>query len=120
MSCACGCVEVVFRKKSPHTGKYCADCGKWLQWVKNPWQTFIWPVGKTHKGKLLSVILAEDPDYLEWAANNMSGTLQRRAKEALANVNEPIEKIRIEEPVPEPAPEAQQTELSLDDDDLPW
>lgn len=26
-------IEKVYKKKGPHTGEYCVNCGKWLRWV---------------------------------------------------------------------------------------
>ena len=29
----CGCVRGYVRRVEPHTGLYCAGCGKWLAWL---------------------------------------------------------------------------------------
>ena len=29
----CKYIEKVYKKKGPHTGEYCGNCGKWLRWV---------------------------------------------------------------------------------------
>jgi hypothetical protein len=42
-------------------------------------------VGTKHKGHTLISILVNDRRYLEWAAENMSGALQKRAQEALGS-----------------------------------
>jgi hypothetical protein len=31
--CRCGCDETILAWKSPHVGRYCANCGRWLGWV---------------------------------------------------------------------------------------
>jgi hypothetical protein len=31
--CRCGCGETILAWKSPHVGRYCAHCGRWLGWV---------------------------------------------------------------------------------------
>jgi hypothetical protein len=84
MSCpSCGSVEVTQKHSGKHTGEYCGVCDRWLRWVPGDWKEFIWPVGQKHKGQTLNMIVYNDRRYLEWAAENMTGTLQKRAKQAL-------------------------------------
>ena len=83
MTCSCGSIETVQRPQGKHIGEYCSGCDTWIRWVPQSWQKFVWPIGKTHKGELLSVILAKDRPYIEWAAGNIQGSLQKRAQEAL-------------------------------------
>lgn len=79
----CGSKDRIKKEKGPHTGEYCSDCGKWIRWIPKPWQEFVWPVGSTHKGKLLSNIVRHDRRYLIWASENLKGNLKERAVEAL-------------------------------------
>lgn len=81
---SCGSTGTVQRKQGKHIGEYCAGCDKWIRWVSGDWRSFIWPVGSKHKGQTLAMILLNDRPYLEWAAENMTGSLQKRAREALA------------------------------------
>lgn len=83
---SCGSTEFYTKKSGPHVGKYCANCDAWKCWIPGNWREFVWPIGKTHKNKKLGDIVKTDRRYLEWAAENLKGTLQRRAKEALENV----------------------------------
>jgi hypothetical protein len=84
MGCpSCGCIEKVQKAQGKHIGEYCADCDKWLRWIPQDWKDFIWPIGAKHKGQKLSAILLNDQPYLEWAAQNVSGSVQRRAQQAL-------------------------------------
>lgn len=80
---SCGNAEFYKKTSGPHIGEYCIKCGTWKRWVPKNWQEFIWPIGKLHKNKKLADILKSDRSYLEWAAENLKGSLQRRAKEAL-------------------------------------
>ncbi len=76
--------------EGPHYAKtVCGDCGKLLKWEPNPdrpsvLHRFFKPVGdsggneydyeccfgKKHRGELLSAIVEEDPEWLEWIADN--------------------------------------------------
>jgi hypothetical protein len=82
---SCGGDEFYTKKNGPHRGKYCTGCGAWKCWIPGNWQDFIWPIGKTHKNKKLGDIIQVDRRYVEWAAENLKGSLQKRAKEALEN-----------------------------------
>jgi hypothetical protein len=86
-ACSCGNTEKIQKKQGQHLGEYCSLCSKWVRWVPQDWKKFIWPVGTKHKGQLLSDILVKDRPYLEWAAQNTTGTLQKRAKEALGSIS---------------------------------
>lgn len=80
----CGATERHTKKKGPHTGEYCVSCGNWFRWVRGPWQDFVWPVGSKHRGRKLVDILRLDPEYLEWATENIKkNRLKEVAKEAL-------------------------------------
>lgn len=86
MACpSCGSIETTKKSVGPHMGEYCTSCDRWLRWVPQDWKKFIWPVGTKHKGHTLISILVNDRRYLEWAAENMSGALQKRAQEALGS-----------------------------------
>lgn len=86
---SCNNLDSVKRPVGKHIGEYCSNCDKWLRWVPQDWRGFIWPVGTKHKGHTLISILINDRRYLEWAAENMSGPLQKRAQEALASSEPP-------------------------------
>lgn len=83
----CGAVqrETILMESGPHYAKeICGDCGKFFKWIKNPdrelvLHKFFKPVGESgghefdyecsfgkHRGELLSEIVEEDPEYLEW------------------------------------------------------
>ena len=81
----CQSNNTVQSRRGPHIGEYCADCGAHIRWVPQGLESFIWPVGTKHKGKLLLEILKTDRRYLEWAAENMTASpgLCKRAREAL-------------------------------------
>jgi len=81
--CSCGSNRSVQRASGQHIGEYCAVCDKWLRWIPQDWSKFVWPVGAKHKGKTLAFIVQNDRPYVEWAAKEMKGTLQKRAQEAL-------------------------------------
>ena len=80
---SCGSVEITQKRSDKHMGEYCGMCDRWLRWAPGDWKEFIWPVGQKHKGHTLNMIVYNDRRYLEWAAENMTGTLQKRAKQAL-------------------------------------
>lgn len=131
MSCPdCGCKEKDYRKNGPHVGEYCTECGKWLQWISQALEDFVWPVGAKHRGKKIMQILKEDPSYLMWAAENMSAkNLRERAKQALEHIDWPKPP---SEPLPPPPKsilpkknvEPRQINMPLpglpDDDEVPW
>lgn len=27
------CVNFIYKENGPHIGKYCKDCGKWIEWI---------------------------------------------------------------------------------------
>jgi hypothetical protein len=82
--CTCGDDNVVTRRSGPHVGEYCASCCKWLRWVPQGIENFVWPIGAKHKGTLILTIARIDRPYLEWAAKELSSpTLKAKAKEAL-------------------------------------
>lgn len=80
----CNCTQVTIKDKGPHRGEFCSECGTWIRWVKKPVGEFVWPIGSKHKGKMIKDILQRDQEYLEWASNNLDGSLARVAKEALS------------------------------------
>lgn len=92
-TCSCGNTEKIQRRQGQHLGEYCSQCGRWIRWVPQDWKKFVWPVGDKHKGQLLSDILVNDKPYLEWVSQNITGTLQKRAKEALESVKTPVPNI---------------------------
>jgi len=47
------------------------------------WQSFIWSIGRVHKGRKLGTILKIDRQYVVWAAKNVIGIHKQMAKEAL-------------------------------------
>ena len=88
MSCpSCGSEDIVQKFQGKHLGNYCGSCGRWLKWVSQDWKSFIWPVGAKHKSQTLTMIALNDRPYLVWAAENLTGTLQKRAIEALEATN---------------------------------
>jgi hypothetical protein len=89
MTCSCGCTETIQKPQGQHIGEYCSGCDKWIRWVPRSWQEFVWPIGKTHKSETLKDILIKDRPYLEWAAGNLQGSLQKRAQEALNSTKTP-------------------------------
>lgn len=117
----CSATEFYTKTSGPHIGKYCAVCDAWVCWVPKKWQDFVWPIGKAHRGKKLGDIVKTDRSYLEWARENLKGSLQKKANEALKSIN-------IEIPVKRRGPAQQQDlfenpEESTDDinvRDLPW
>jgi len=89
MGCVkCGSLhqKTIKMSEGPHYAKtVCGDCGKFFKWLKNPdrelvLHKFFKPVGesgghefdyecmfgKKHRGRLLSEIAVEDPEWLEW------------------------------------------------------
>jgi hypothetical protein len=71
-----------------HIGEYCAACHRWLRWVAQSIDQFIWPIGAKHKGTPILHIAKTDRPYLEWAAQNISSPkLRERAREALNHVD---------------------------------
>jgi uncharacterized protein (DUF3820 family) len=82
--CTCGCAETKQEKRGPHLGDFCAGCGKWLRWLpqnSDNWREFVMPFGK-YRGFTLANIALDDPEYLTWAAEKLTGTIQRRCKQA--------------------------------------
>ena len=124
MSCpSCGSEDVVQKYQGKHLGNYCGSCNRWLTWVPQGWKTFIWPVGSKHKGQTLAMIALNDRPYLEWAAENMTGTLQKRAQEALESTkgNQPVSKLPKEKDVLDKIEERFKREQpKSEDNDLPW
>ena len=121
MPCSsCGSVETVQKSNGKHLGEYCAGCDKWIRWVPQDWKNFIWPVGNKHKGHTLISILVNDRPYLEWASQNMSGSLQKRAQEALnsSGVPEPVRKDSEEMDAFDRL--SRHSKSSDDWDDVPW
>ena len=113
MGCAaCGTDNVVTRRSGPHLCEYCGQCGRWLRGLPQhrSIEEFVWPVGAKHKGRTLGDIFLHDLPYLKWAANNMQGNLQRKAKEIL-------EQKGVLTP---PPPAEPQTPAPSDSEDLPW
>jgi len=128
MSCpSCGSEDVVQKYQGKHLGNYCESCGRWLTWVAQGWKSFTWPVGAKHRGQTLAMIALNDRPYLIWAAENMEGTLQKRAIEALeatsgikTDIVAPCEKdisTKIEEGFKKELPKL---ESEGKDSDLPW
>ena len=79
--------ERIFKDGSRHIESTCAVCGKYIKFeptIKSDKELAIWimPIGK-HKGKGLNDIAALDPNYLQWASENLSGNVQRRINEFL-------------------------------------
>jgi hypothetical protein len=99
MVCSCGCTETIQKPQGKHIGEYCSGCDKWIRWVPQGWQSFVWPIGRTHKGETLKAILIKDRPYLEWAAGNLQGSLQKRAQEALnsTKTSGPTQSVSVEE-----------------------
>ena len=73
--------ETYTAQKAAHLGLYCPACG-WLKWIAQPWQNFHMPIGK-YRRKTLLEIKKIDPEYLAWCAENLAGSIARRAKEAI-------------------------------------
>ena len=126
MSCSScsSTADTVKRPVGKHIGEYCSECDRWLRWIPQDWKNFIWPIGKKHKGHTLISILVNDKPYLVWAARDMSGTLQKRAQEALDSTmtSEDVPKDSEEQDAFDrlsrhSAPREEQPELR---DDLPW
>jgi endogenous inhibitor of DNA gyrase (YacG/DUF329 family) len=58
----------------------CASCGKFIEWgriVEN--DNFIMPFGKYRGSRLIDL----ETDYLQWMADNMKGSLRKRAIEVM-------------------------------------
>lgn len=118
----------VYRKKSgPHLGEYCKECDRWIRWVPQGLKGFVWPIGAKHRGDTLQKIADTDPDYLRWAAENLSSpSLKKKAQEALRELIPSAQGGSIEEKEEKDSTGAQQTDLfdptmeDLDDEDVPW
>ena len=109
----CDSPKVIQRKSGTQTGEYCGDCGKWIRWVPiGSIEDFVWPVGSKHKGKTLGTIVKIDPDYLKWAAENMTASknLKKRATEILEKYNL----------IPKAAPHVPINSPQTDTDTSPW
>lgn len=125
MACSsCNGERTVKKPVGKHIGEYCASCNKWIRWVPQDWKNFIWPVGTKHKGHTLISILINDRKYLEWAAENMTGHLQKRAQEALASSEPPSTTQQDPEEMDTVDRISRHTlpreEPVRSDDDLPW
>jgi len=119
-----------YRKKSgPHLGEYCSECNRCIQWVPQTLSEFIWPIGSKHKGDTLSKIAETDPDYLRWAAENLSSpSLKKKAQQALTTLipGSTTTGSTYQEPAG-PSPKQQispsndnNTENEENTDDVPW
>jgi hypothetical protein len=119
MACSCGCTETIQRPQGKHLGEYCSGCDKWVRWVSQGWQSFIWPIGRTHKGENLRTILTKDRPYLEWAAGNLQGSLQKRAQEALNSEKSsgPTQSVSVKEKPKKPVQEPVGSKISGRSDD---
>jgi hypothetical protein len=90
MSCTCGSDNSYTRQVGPHLGEYCSNCDKWIRWISQPLDQYVWPLGSKHKGKLILAIAKNDRPYLEWAAFNLDTApkLKLKAQEALDYVDQ--------------------------------
>lgn len=70
-----------------HLRSFCISCKEAFQLLKSvPNDEFAMPFGK-HKGKKLSDLVKENPDYVRWLAENIKdGNVKTRAIEVLRNI----------------------------------
>ena len=61
-----------FANGTEHIEEVCTDCGAHQRFVSQdkPATDFVMPFGK-YGGRTIGEIMAADPDYVEWAAENL-------------------------------------------------
>lgn len=81
MTCPqCQSTNQITSREGPHIKANCSDCGRFIQFVKQPAANFRMPFG-VHKGLPLSQV---PESYLRWAAEHVtSENVQLRIQEYL-------------------------------------
>lgn len=71
-------------RSGPHLRAECSECGRFLQFLRQPIDAFLMPFGK-HKGRRLVELAATEADYLNWMLNQdwLKDNLRHRIEEAL-------------------------------------
>jgi len=114
----CQSDKTIRRPSGPHIGEYCEECHRFIRWVPQGLENFIWPIGTKHKGKKILDILRDDRDYLVWAAENISmPNLKKKAQEALNKSGGTHTTLRVTGSI-QPAPKL--FKAPSEEEALPW
>lgn len=77
--CSCGSESILTYKMGHHVRNDCGECGKFIEFVRQPIENFVMPIGQ-YKGRSLADV---PRDYLVWCSQNLKKNLAERIKEFL-------------------------------------